>query len=85
MTYTKLQMHTNMMVGEEYKQIEVAVVVLLLLMLLCHAFVPTSAPSSLFLDKWFVQIYSNINLKLFGLQSTNQELELQTIPSAPMQ
>jgi hypothetical protein len=65
----------------EYKQIKVVVVVLLLLVLSFHDFVPTSAHPSFFLNKLFVQIYLNVSLKLFGLRSTNQELELLTIPN----
>ena len=55
-----------MVVGERGIQtIEVVLVVLLLLLLLSNVSVPTSANPLLFLDKWFVQIYSNVNFHSF--------------------
>jgi hypothetical protein len=55
MTHTTSQNYTNMMVDEHGIQIpKVVVVMLLLLMLSFNIFVPTSAQSLLFLDKWFV-------------------------------
>jgi hypothetical protein len=62
MMYIKSQKYTNMMVGEHGIQtFKVVVIVLLLLLLLFDVFVPTSAHSLLFFDKWFVQIYLNVN------------------------
>ena len=62
MRYTRLQNYTNMVVGKHGIQtFKVVVVVLLLLLLSFDVFVPTSAHPLLFLDKWFVQIYLNVN------------------------
>ena len=52
-----------MVVGEHGIQtFRIVVVMLLLLLLSFDVFVPTSAHSLLFLDKWFVQIYVNANV-----------------------
>ena len=51
------------MVGEHGIQtFEVEVVMLFFLLLLFDVFVPRSAHSSLFVDKWFDQIYLKISL-----------------------
>jgi len=66
MTYTRLPNYTNMMVGKyEIQTFKVMVVVLLFLLLLFDVFVPTSAHPLLLLDKWFVQIYLNVNSNVY--------------------
>ena len=45
---------------------EVVVVVMLLLLLWFDVFFPTNAHPLLFLDKWFVQIYSNDSYTVKG-------------------
>ena len=63
MTYTRSQIYTNTMVSEQKLQtFKVVIVVLLLLLLWFDVFVPTSAHSLLFSDKWFVQIGLYVNL-----------------------
>ena len=61
-----------MVVGEHGIQtFEVVVVVLSLLLLLSFdVFVPTSAHPLLFVDKWFVQIYLNVNFTVISLDVT---------------
>ena len=56
LTCTRLQNHTNTMVNKHGEQAFEVMVIVLLLLLLLFDVVPTSAHSSLFLDKWFVQI-----------------------------
>jgi hypothetical protein len=58
MTYPRLQTYTNTVAGKHGRQTFEVVVV----MLLFDVFVPTSAHLLLLLDKWFVQIYLNVNL-----------------------
>ena len=54
MMYTRSQDYTNTMIGKhEIQTFKIVVVMLLLLLLWC-------ANPSLFLDKWFVQVYLNI-------------------------
>ena len=51
-----------MVVGQHGMQtFEIVVIVLLLLLLSFDVFVPASAHHLLFLDKWFVQTYLNVN------------------------
>ena len=59
MMYTRLQNYTNTVVGKHGIQTFKVVIVVLLLLLFSplDVFVPTSADSLLFLDKWFVQTY----------------------------
>ena len=66
MTYIRLENYTNMVVGEhmEYKTFEVVVVVLLFVMLWFDVFVHVGAHPLLFLDKWYVWIYLNVNLAI---------------------
>ena len=82
MTYTRSQNHTNMVVGEHGIQTNQSCnccVIAFDVVISC--FCPRKCTSLIILDKWFVQIYLNVSLKLFGLQPTNRELELLTIPS----
>ena len=68
MTYTRLPNYTNTMVGKHEIQtfkVMVVVLLLLLLLLLFDVFVPSSAQPLLLLDKWFVQIYLNVNSNVY--------------------
>jgi len=61
MMYTRSQNYTNMVVGKHGIQtFEAGVVLLLLLLLLFDVFGPHKC-TLLFLDKWFVQIYLNVD------------------------
>ena len=62
MMYTRLQYHTNTIVGKHGIQtFKFVVVVYLFLLLSFDDFVPVNACPLLFLDKWFVHIYLNAN------------------------
>jgi hypothetical protein len=61
LTYIRLQNYTNFMVGKHRIQTFNVVVVMLILLLLLHVFIPTSAHPLLYLNKWFVQKYVNIS------------------------
>jgi hypothetical protein len=61
MTYTRSETYTNMVVGKHRIE-NIKSCGLLLLLVFFDFFVPTRAHFLLFLDKWFVQIYLNVDL-----------------------
>ena len=79
-TYTRSQNYTTMVVGKHGIQtFKVVVVVLLLLLLSFDSFIPTSAHSLLFLDKWFVQIYE-CQFELMSSRAVKSNLVLHYPP-----